>query len=339
MSKRISGMLALFCLFTLAKCDKNSTLLGEIYNFDISMPVTNFSTDIAKYFLHFAGFGYCHQEEIVAGKCCEDLITKEGWVLAGYGRIEEDRYNFAVLRQDTFKKIVIAFPGTRSKGQLLIQALKSDYEPFKDIKTQKILKYFSNIYYQIRGLVDKPLESIYQQYKDYQFIFTGHSLGGAMATILALDSVKYGHLKKTATSPVLITYGQPRTGNDVFANEVMSNIPIVFRVVRIGDPIAKIPPCRPKFLSSKCQTNLEDSKFNSTLKADDPIFIEGANRFNAWHIGGLKIFDKDMTGFTDCGNEYGENSPRNECKFTASLDTARHTEYFGKQVSKICAPK
>lgn len=46
-----------------------------------------------------------------------------------------------------------------------------------------------------------------QENKDYQIIFTGHSLGGAIST---LASYYYAKHNLAENEPVLITFGQPR---------------------------------------------------------------------------------------------------------------------------------
>ena len=106
------------------------------------------------------------------------------------------------------------------------------------------MKYFAEIYFELeKKNFNGILKRILTPYAGYQVIFLGHSLGGAMASIMALDAVLSKSIVKTKTSPMILTYGQPRTGNDIFANEVMKNIPIVFRVVREGDLVPNAPTC------------------------------------------------------------------------------------------------
>ncbi|VDL67492.1 unnamed protein product [Nippostrongylus brasiliensis] len=52
-------------------------------------------------------------------------------------------------------------------------------------------------------------------FKDYGVVFTGHSLGGAIAAMSAVKAVKLGLL---STEQVTIyTYGEPRVGDYTFA--------------------------------------------------------------------------------------------------------------------------
>ena len=58
-----------------------------------------------------------------------------------------------------------------------------------------------------------------------------------MAAIMAY----FAKINGVTNHVVLLTFGQPRTGNDVFNNEVMKVVDKVFRVVRSGDIVPTIP--------------------------------------------------------------------------------------------------
>lgn len=70
---------------------------------------------------------------------------------------------------------------------------------------------------------------------------TGHSLGGAIATLAALDLVHNGY-----TVEHLYTFGAPRVGNPQFATfaEYVSNSTLmdVYRVVHYADVVPHLPP-------------------------------------------------------------------------------------------------
>lgn len=71
-------------------------------------------------------------------------------------------------------------------------------------------------------------------------VVTGHSLGGAVATIAA------AYLRQQpASAPTtvdLITYGSPRVGNNAFAGFVTAQPGAEFRVTHLDDPVPKLPP-------------------------------------------------------------------------------------------------
>ncbi|KAK1870039.1 hypothetical protein I4F81_012502 [Pyropia yezoensis] len=66
---------------------------------------------------------------------------------------------------------------------------------------------------------------------------TGHSLGGALATLCAAD-VRALH---PATPVSLVTFGQPRVGNAAWAAAVDGLCPHATRVIHDGDAVALCP--------------------------------------------------------------------------------------------------
>jgi pimeloyl-ACP methyl ester carboxylesterase len=68
----------------------------------------------------------------------------------------------------------------------------------------------------------------------------GHSLGGALATLLALDLA--ANTKVPAfRSPVVYTYASPRTGDSTFANTYDHVVPNTFRFANRIDIVPKLP--------------------------------------------------------------------------------------------------
>jgi hypothetical protein len=65
----------------------------------------------------------------------------------------------------------------------------------------------------------------------------GHSLGGALATLLALDMAA----NTTFKSPIVYTYASPRTGDTTFANKYNSVVPNTARIANLVDIIPKLP--------------------------------------------------------------------------------------------------
>jgi hypothetical protein len=308
--------------------------------FSILEPIEKvFSTELGKYFLKFASFGYCTIKEMEEGNCCQELLEREGWDVIVKETINLDNYNFAILKNDIYKKIIITFPGTRGKYQLVEEIYYSNGVPLEGEKSEKIMNYFKQVWVLIKSVIGEKLNDLYEIYPDYQYIFTGHSLGAAIASIAALDSVKYGNLIITDISPVLITFGQPRTGNDIFANEVMNYIPIIYRVVRQGDMVASLPMCiYGKFLQT-CMNNLPDSKFVEDLWLSPQQIKAEEDHFYSWHLGNLMLYTEDMTDFVDCKRDYGDNHPDPKCKLSLSVNINNHVIYFNQYISKLCRQK
>jgi len=65
---------------------------------------------------------------------------------------------------------------------------------------------------------------------------TGHSLGGALATLAALDLTREFDVDTT-----VYTFGQPRVGNKAFATDYDAAVPRHFSVAHGQDPVARVP--------------------------------------------------------------------------------------------------
>ncbi|KAL6902465.1 Alpha/Beta hydrolase protein [Trichoderma evansii] len=70
----------------------------------------------------------------------------------------------------------------------------------------------------------------------FSIVTTGHSLGGAVATLAAAT------LRTQGLNIDIYTYGSPRVGNDVFANFVTAQAGGEFRVTHVDDPVPRLPP-------------------------------------------------------------------------------------------------
>ena len=67
-------------------------------------------------------------------------------------------------------------------------------------------------------------------------MITGHSLGGALAVMAA------AHLhNKYKMVEYLYTQGQPRVGNDKFAQFMTQLIPNIYRIVHYADQVPHVP--------------------------------------------------------------------------------------------------
>jgi hypothetical protein len=109
-------------------------------------------------------------------------------------------------------------------------------------------------------------------------VFTGHSLGGALASLSAVKLAEENIVSWNQTK--IVTFGQPRVGNNVFANYLNSKPVEKARVTTRGD-IVTVSPFRAfgyshsqhiihKTLDGKsieCSNTMEDDKCISFITA------------------------------------------------------------------------
>jgi len=86
----------------------------------------------------------------------------------------------------------------------------------------------------IRGKLQAALDSAIAD--GHQIVLTGHSLGGALATIAASEWRNQYPIR------TVYTFGQPAVGDRAFRNSMESIKPHFFRIVNDDDIVSRIPP-------------------------------------------------------------------------------------------------
>lgn len=92
---------------------------------------------------------------------------------------------------------------------------------------------FINQYKLVRCIIIKKIE----EFKPKKIIVTGHSLGGALSTLCAVD-IQYNFSDIDISC---VTFGSPRVGNKYFVNSFNKRIPNSLRFVNCDDIVTKVP--------------------------------------------------------------------------------------------------
>lgn len=79
-----------------------------------------------------------------------------------------------------------------------------------------------------------------KKYSDYKLKIVGHSLGGALAVLQALDFVQNEGYNSSVLT--IYSYGEPRIGNSAFATYVDSLDLNIYRSVNQNDIVPHLPP-------------------------------------------------------------------------------------------------
>lgn len=100
----------------------------------------------------------------------------------------------------------------------------------------KVHNGFYTAWNQAKSTVNAQIQNLLSLHRGVPIYVTGHSLGGALATLAV------GDLKETfGNIASLLTFGQPRVGNKEFAAYFASVI-VANRVVHYADIVPHIPP-------------------------------------------------------------------------------------------------
>lgn len=92
----------------------------------------------------------------------------------------------------------------------------------------------------------------------------GHSLGGALATLLTLDVA----LNTSCHTPSAYTYASPHTGDHAFAGSYNAAIPSSYRIANRQDLVPKLPPILPlpyEHVNTQYELNPPPNQINATI--------------------------------------------------------------------------
>lgn len=136
----------------------------------------------------------------------------------------------------------ICFRGTESFSDILmdLQMSKTQF-PLINREEQTWPYVHTGFYKQfeaVRNELDREIENYHDELnEDTKIIFSGHSLGGALATLSSLYyAVKYPKIEVNC-----VTFGSPRVGCDDFASLFNKKITNSYRYVNDNDPVPCVP--------------------------------------------------------------------------------------------------
>ncbi|MHA2501536.1 MAG: lipase family protein [Candidatus Kariarchaeaceae archaeon] len=190
--------------------------------------MANFSLDTAKLMIDFCIQAYNEPAEIDVAPLGFQLVRTF---------YDKDSDTEAFIAKDE-GRMVVAFRGTESKEDILtdLKIKKVKYPRMKrPIFKSRTHKGFTEAY---KSIDDEVLASVKQLLDEGSYVvyFTGHSLGGALATLGAM------HMYRRLKIPVILyTFGAPRVGNRWFKRYFNRKMDNVFRIVNDEDIIPSIP--------------------------------------------------------------------------------------------------
>eukprot|EP00462_Mataza_sp_D1_P005531 CAMPEP_0175120690 /NCGR_PEP_ID=MMETSP0087-20121206/758_1 /TAXON_ID=136419 /ORGANISM="Unknown Unknown, Strain D1" /LENGTH=351 /DNA_ID=CAMNT_0016402159 /DNA_START=360 /DNA_END=1415 /DNA_ORIENTATION=+ len=199
--------------------------------------------------------------EVVARRVDCELLQQFGCSIAMW-RSFDNGASFAILRDsqpvpsedETCTNLYVVFRGT-CNFENVVTDMKTTMGifPFNNTckspnsgQVRKALKMkvhqgFLELYLSVRLEILSALQNLLSLSTNPKVVCLGHSLGGALATLLALD-LKQTLLADTAAACLeSYTFGCPRVGDPVFASQYNSLVPYTYRVVNEKDVVPAMP--------------------------------------------------------------------------------------------------
>ncbi|KAJ9060186.1 hypothetical protein DSO57_1020346 [Entomophthora muscae] len=247
-------------------------MLGEVrVASDESIKVQPWPESAAKYYFYVAGFTYCRDKQMLDFQCtyCKELGPDFNLHnIINHATLDT---RAIIATNSARKEIILAFRGTQtnvnwaenllfSHTPINVAPLATVHTGFKNIADAMAPEYIQAL----QLLLATPA------YKDYDVVVTGHSLGGAVAQLASIQvhqdlDIEWERIK-------IVTFGQPRVGNIIFARW-FNQKPVTFtRVVHENDLVPHVPPLFTGYIHTHLERYIENnsSKICNTDWMEDP---------------------------------------------------------------------
>ena len=214
--------------------------------------------------------------------------------------------------------MVVAFRGSSDQGQVFSQVAETLAKPKKNfVGKAQVESYYKTAFEKLWATgLHKDFRQLRQLYPHFKVLITGHSLGGALASLTSLWMAY--HKFVPASQLFLYTFGSPRVGDLEYAMIHDRYVIKSMRVVHTWDLVPQFPcsitytphpPCHHATLVSYKNTAIYNDKtafavyrtlpYNETLKCSlkpELLHLEHHTNYFNLDVGGHCIGHNDKVG-------------------------------------------
>lgn len=200
--------------------------------------LAQFDQDTAQRFLYYSYAAYLpdNVQNWSGGYC---IGATEGFVptaLASNDTIDTFGY---VGYHPQLQEIVVSFRGTHNLDNWIedLKILK-DKSPFPGCPSGTVATGFAQCYLSLADQIVPAVQALVQQFPSYPVRVTGHSLGGAISSLCALDL----NINVGVQNVQVLNFGSPRVGDSDFAVYFNNVIGSIMRMTHQDDIVPHLPP-------------------------------------------------------------------------------------------------
>lgn len=165
--------------------------------------------------------------------------------------------------------IVIAFRGSSNLKNWIANVKFVKTKAYNDFPEALVHRGFYKLYQKVAAQVLASIQKLRQEHATAVILVTGHSLGGAIASICAFE-LKFLH---DLDAHAVYTFGQPRLGNFAFAQLMNNYVPSLNRVIHAKDVVPHMLPSYLRYYHSKTEVrNVVKIHFKVSLSVPLQIF-------------------------------------------------------------------
>ncbi|KAL0457360.1 UNVERIFIED_CONTAM: Lipase A [Sesamum latifolium] len=230
------------CLFAFSSCRELKVTVKHKHNQHHHLATYNHT--LARILVQYASAVYLSDlTELFTWTCSRcDGLTKDFEMVELIVDVKRCLQGFVGVATD-LNATVIAFRGTQERSiqnwveDLYWKQLDIDYP---GVDGAMVHHGFYTAYHNtsVRPGVLRAVQKVKELYGDIKIMVTGHSMGGAMAALCGLDL----RLSLGEQNVQVMTFGQPRIGNAIFASYFNQLVPDTIRVTNGHDIVPHLPP-------------------------------------------------------------------------------------------------
>ncbi|WYZ38561.1 hypothetical protein EsH8_III_000475 [Colletotrichum jinshuiense] len=205
-----------------------------------AVTVTTADLSNFEYYVQMVAATSCNSEAAAgtaitcSADACPNVEANGGKIVGTFSGLVSGLQGF-VGTDPVRKNIVIAIRGSKNVRNWITNILFG-FDDCDFVDDCKVHTGFSNAWDEVKDALLASVKSAKAANPSYTIVATGHSLGGAVATIAGAD------LRRDGYAIDIYTYGSPRVGNDAFTKFVTDQAGAEYRVTHVDDPVPRLPP-------------------------------------------------------------------------------------------------
>ncbi|KPM38808.1 hypothetical protein AK830_g7730 [Neonectria ditissima] len=207
---------------------------------DRAVSVTAQNLDNFKFYVQHASAAYCNFDaaagsKVTCGGACPAVEGDAAKIVASFGG--EDTGIAGYVSTDAARKeIVISIRGSSNIRNWITNLDFGQKSCSALVSGCGVHSGFQEAWDEIAAAAKAAVVAARTANPSYAVVATGHSLGGAVATLAA------AYLRKAGIPMDLYTFGSPRVGDADFADFVSGQAGAEYRVTHAADPVPRLPP-------------------------------------------------------------------------------------------------
>lgn len=231
-----TSIVIFLALLTLIACKRSYSRLTT------KQEISVFDESEAKFFTKFSKNINCATKPLSEScfQCLDDTTGYKFYYFFQTKRLHKYHYKMMINYNDELKRVVISFAGPSVDHFDYIKLIYEKGFSIVNLYKVNIEKEFAYVYFRkLRHQLVQRIELINASGRDdFDYVFTGYSTGGSIATLAAFDLTR----SEVIWSPQVYTYGSLRIGDAAFVAMVNATVK-VWRIVKSTDFIVRIPTC------------------------------------------------------------------------------------------------